>query len=85
MPQSMVSVARPAVVGRIDHHPGPQRVGLDVLKDNEQVRVDLDHRALESPQPDVSQGTMALVIAPGVRQCQGLCLAMPTAPFAESK
>ena len=66
---AMPLVARPAILGRIGYHPGPQRVGLDVTEDHQQVHVVLDNRALEPPLPDVPGRPMSLVVPPGV--CDG--------------
>src|SRR5262245_58119459 len=46
-------------------HPGPQRVGLRVPQESEQVVVLLDDRALEPALPDVAAGAGAVVV-PGV-------------------
>ena len=54
MPGAMAAVARPGRLGRIGHHRGPHRVGLDVPQNDEQVVAVLDDRGSEAAVPDVA-------------------------------
>jgi hypothetical protein len=68
----MAGIARPSILGRVADHPGPERVGLDVAEDHQQVGVILNHRALEPALPDMARAVMPLVMAPRVGDGEGL-------------
>jgi hypothetical protein len=59
-----IRITRPRIVLRVRHHPGAQRIGLDVAQDRPQVIVALDGRTLEPALPDMAHGAMALMVTP---------------------
>ncbi len=66
MPGAMAEVARPGIIAWIGHHRGPQRVGLDVPQDDEQVVAVLDDGGSKAALPDVAAG-------PSLRWCRQVC------------
>ena len=63
--QAETAVDRPEVFGEVRHYLRPQRIGVDVQEDRQQLPV-LDGRALEMPFPHLGGCRMPLVVSPRV-------------------
>ena len=83
--QAVGLVARPAVFPQIRHHPSAKRIGLDVPQDNQKMVVVLDHGTFEPTLPHMADRAMPSMIAPGVRNRQGLEDAADRLPGTRTK
>ena len=68
----MAGETAPTILARLFHQLRPQRIRFDVSQHRQQVLVVLNHRALESPLPDVPAAAVEAVVALRVRHQQAL-------------
>ncbi len=64
--------ARPGIIVRVRDDPGAERIGLDITQDRPKMFILLDDGALEPALPDMADGAVAAMIAPGVGHRQRL-------------